>query len=103
MQCDVNSDAVDGDVTRTRSRSPQRSLSATLLDQDFPPVQRYRQQKLIARFNDMFAVDRLNAMDILRQYTEVGDHENNQRIVFAAIQVNFNPSKNFDGFAKREQ
>lgn len=89
-------DAVDGGdvvVERPRSRSPLRS-SGSYVDQILEPaVQRYRQQKLIARFNDMFAVDRLNAMDILRQYTEVGDHENNQRILFAAIQEAFRATR----------
>jgi hypothetical protein len=49
------------------------------------PVQRIRQQNCIARFNDMFAQDRLDAMDTLRRYSD--DHENNQRIVFAALSV----------------
>lgn len=48
-------------------------------------TQRVRQQNLITRFNDMFAQDRLDAMDILRRYSD--DHENNQRIVFAVMQV----------------
>lgn len=49
------------------------------------PVQRIRQQNYIARFNDMFAQDRLDAMDTLRRFSD--DHENNQRIIFAAISV----------------
>ena len=49
------------------------------------PVQRIRQQNCVARFNDMFAQDRLDAMDTLRRYSD--DHENNQRIVFAALNV----------------
>ena len=48
-------------------------------------TQRVRQQSLITRFNDMFAADRLDAMDILRRYSD--DHENNQRIVFSVLQV----------------
>ena len=49
------------------------------------PVQRVRQQNLIARWNDSFSQDRLDAMDTLRRYSD--DYENNQRIIFAAIQV----------------
>ena len=48
-------------------------------------IQRTNQQKLIGRFNDMFSVDRLEAMATLRLYSD--DHENNQRIIFAAVQV----------------
>ncbi|KAL8622224.1 hypothetical protein ACOMHN_043747 [Nucella lapillus] len=55
------------------------------------PVQRIRQQNLVARFNDMFAQDRLDAMDTLRRYSD--DHENNQRIVFAAINEAFSAAK----------
>ena len=53
-------------------------------------TQRVRQQNLITRFNDMFAQDRLDAIDILRRYSD--DYENNQRIVFAVIQVDWNES-----------
>lgn len=49
------------------------------------PVQRVRQQNLVARFNDMFAQDRLDALDTLRRYSD--DHENNQRIIYTAISV----------------
>jgi len=51
------------------------------------PVQRIRQQNAVARFNDMFAQDRLDAMDTLRRYSD--DHENNQRIIFAALTVSW--------------
>ncbi|KAK7097083.1 mitochondria-eating protein-like isoform X4 [Littorina saxatilis] len=54
-------------------------------------VQRIRQQNLIARFNDMFAQDRLDAMDTLRRYSD--DHENNQRIIFAAISEAFSAAR----------
>jgi hypothetical protein len=60
-------------------------LSSVLLDNE--STQGYRQRKLVTRFNDLFAVDRRNAMDILRQFTDTDDLENHQRIVFAAIQV----------------
>ncbi|XP_005094633.1 mitochondria-eating protein isoform X1 [Aplysia californica] len=54
-------------------------------------LQRIRQQNLIARFNDMFAQDRLSTMDTLRRYSD--DHENNQRIIFACMQEAFNTAK----------
>ena len=59
-----------------------RSLSP--LDPD-DVSQRVRQQNLITRFNDMFAQDRLDAMDTLRRYSD--DHENNQRIIMTTMQV----------------
>ncbi|XP_076446859.1 mitochondria-eating protein-like [Babylonia areolata] len=55
------------------------------------PVQRIRQQNAVARFNDLFAQDRLDAMDTLRRYSD--DHENNQRIIFAAINEAFTQAK----------
>ncbi|XP_048776362.1 mitochondria-eating protein-like isoform X5 [Ostrea edulis] len=55
------------------------------------PVQRVRQQNYISRWNDMFSQDRLDAMDTLRRYSD--DYENNQRIIFLAIQEAFSVSK----------
>ncbi|KAK3588729.1 hypothetical protein CHS0354_019195 [Potamilus streckersoni] len=55
------------------------------------PVQRVRQQNLISRWNDMFSQDRLDAMDTLRRFSD--DYENNQRIVFAAVQEAFSVAK----------
>lgn len=43
-----------------------------------------RQDSLISRFNDLYSRDRMNAMDLLRHYSSF---ENNQRIIFAAVQV----------------
>ena len=40
----------------------------------------------------MFAADRLDAMDILRRYSD--DHENSQRIVFSVMQVKLKKRKN---------
>ncbi|XP_076468508.1 mitochondria-eating protein-like isoform X3 [Babylonia areolata] len=54
-------------------------------------VQRIRQQNAVARFNDMFAQDRLDAMDTLRRYSD--DHENNQRIIFTALSEAFSAAK----------
>ncbi|XP_064609035.1 mitochondria-eating protein-like [Liolophura sinensis] len=65
-----------------------RSSSVLSLDD---PVQRVRQHNLISRFNDMFAQDRLDAMDTLRRYSD--DHENNQRILFSAIYEAFSVAK----------
>ena len=47
-----------------------------------------RQEALITRFNDLYLRDRLSAMDILRTYSD--NYENNQRIVFSAVQVKKN-------------
>ncbi|XP_046579442.1 mitochondria-eating protein-like isoform X1 [Haliotis rubra] len=55
------------------------------------PVQRVRQQNLVARFNDMFAQDRLDALDTLRRYSD--DHENNQRIIYCAVSEAFSTAK----------
>ncbi|XP_052078486.1 mitochondria-eating protein-like isoform X1 [Mytilus californianus] len=55
------------------------------------PVQRVRQQNLISRWNDMFSQDRLDAMDTLRRYSD--DYENNQRIIFLALQEAFSVAK----------
>uniref|UniRef100_A0A8W8LBZ1 Mitochondria-eating protein n=1 Tax=Magallana gigas TaxID=29159 RepID=A0A8W8LBZ1_MAGGI len=41
--------------------------------------------------NDMFSQDRLDAMDTLRRYSD--DYENNQRIIFLAIQEAFSVAK----------
>ena len=42
----------------------------------------------------MFAADRLDAMDILRRYSD--DHENNQRIVFSVMQVQLKKGKKIE-------
>ena len=48
-------------------------------------VQRVRQAHLVTRFSDMFARDRMDAMDILRNHCD--DHELNQKIVSTCVQV----------------
>ena len=48
-------------------------------------TQRVRQESLINRYNDVFSIDRLNAMDTLGRYQS--DYEMNQRICNAVIQV----------------
>ena len=81
-------------LARSRSRSPVRaalrSSSAHRCRHASPlavdnATQVIRQESLISRFNDMYVRDRLDAMDILRVYSD--DYENNQRIVFTALQV----------------
>ncbi|THD24104.1 Mitochondria-eating protein [Fasciola hepatica] len=47
------------------------------------PVQRNRQQNLIARFNDLFSSSRVEAMAILRRYLD--DYDMNQMIVFQVV------------------
>lgn len=49
-----------------------------------------RQESLTSRFNDLHTRDRMNAMDLLRHYS---NFENNQRIVFAAVQEAFAVAK----------
>ncbi|PAA90755.1 hypothetical protein BOX15_Mlig011670g1 [Macrostomum lignano] len=55
------------------------------------PVQRSRQQTLVARFNDAFSVSRLEAMETLRRYYD--DQVNNQKIVYAAVLEAFSAAK----------
>lgn len=71
-------------MLRLRAKSPLARDNST---------QVIRQENLIARYNEMFARDRLDAMDILRIYSD--DYENNQRIVYSAIQVGFFVKFNF--------
>lgn len=89
----------------TRPRSPTAlglisdcfgSAESDALDVDQGPssddsphgiVQKYRQQRLVARFDDMFIRDRLNALDVLRQYSD--DQETNKKILFRAMQESF--------------
>jgi hypothetical protein len=86
----VNGDAdLPASLSRSRSLSPlPRSMSPFSPDD---VTQRVRQQSLISRFNDMFAQDRLDAMDTLRRFSD--DYENNQRIVFSATQEAFTTAR----------
>lgn len=80
-------------ASRPSSPGPQRSLSragTSPLDAD-DVTQRVREQALITRYSDLFALDRLDALDTLRRYTD--DIENNQRIVFSALQESFTAAK----------
>ena len=49
------------------------------------PLESVRESTLIQRFNDLYARERLNAMDILR--TVSADYDLNQRICFTVVQV----------------
>jgi hypothetical protein len=83
----LTSDSVNGgDVAVTSS--PRQLLTSSTFVIDESPSERYQQQKLITRFNEMFSRDRLEAMNTLRQ-CQNGDHENSQRIVFSAVQESF--------------
>ena len=86
-QCLICSDVEELKPRRPLSRpsSPfSRPSSPFALDD---VTQRVRQQNLITRYNDMFAQDRLDAMDTLRRYSD--DHENNQRILHTTVQVEY--------------
>ena len=48
-------------------------------------TQLIRQDLLVKRFDDLFSRDRLAAMDCLRAFSD--NYENNQRIIFATVQV----------------
>jgi len=60
----------------TRASSPLSTSDVT---------QRIRQEALINRYNDIFSIDRLSAMDTLGRYQD--DYDMNQRICFTVIQV----------------
>ncbi|KAJ8028846.1 Mitochondria-eating protein [Holothuria leucospilota] len=53
--------------------------------------QRVRQTSLVSRFSDLFAKDRMDAMDVLRNHCQ--DHELNQKIVFTCVQEAFHAAK----------
>ena len=81
--------------SRRRSLSPVRPLSPT---RSFVPItssdsslQQIRENTLIQRFNDLYARERLNAMDLLR--TVSGDYDMNQRICFTVVQEAFSVAK----------
>jgi len=75
---------------RRRSLSPVRSLTpiarpliSSISSDD--SIQKIRESTLIQRFNDLYARERLDAMDTLRTVSD--DYEMNQRICFNIIQV----------------
>lgn len=63
-------------ASRIRAISPMSPNHCTQL---------IRQDLLVKRFDDLFSRDRLAAMDSLRGFSD--NYENNQRIIFAAVQV----------------
>ncbi len=94
-------------VTRSRSPSPfercSRSTSRTSVVRSCSRLratspmspnhctQLIRQDLLVKRFDDLYSRDRLCAMDSLRAFSS--NYENNQRIIFAAVQASFNVAK----------
>ena len=80
---------------RRRSLSPARSLISLSSSSD-ESLQKLRENTLIQRFNDLYARERLDAMDILRSVSDdyemnrnnlIFDWQKNQRICFTIIQV----------------
>jgi len=69
-------------ASRIRAISPMSPNHCTQL---------IRQDLLVKRFDDLFSRDRLAAMDSLRGFSD--NYENNQRIVFAAVQASFATAK----------
>jgi hypothetical protein len=76
-------------LSPTRSLLPTRSLSPTrslLLSSSVDSsLQKIREDTLIQRFNDLYARERLNAMDILRSVSD--DYDLNRRICYSVVQV----------------
>jgi len=68
--------------SRLRATSPMSPNHCTQL---------IRQDLLIKRFDDLYSRDRLCAMDSLRAFSD--NYENNQRIIFAAVQAAFSVAK----------
>ncbi len=52
---------------------------------DYGSLQKIREDTLIQRYNDLYARERLDAMDTLR--TVGGDYDMNRRICYSVIQV----------------
>ena len=83
-------------ISPCRSRPLSRSSSPFRLPSDSPLspnhcTQIVREEMLISRFNDLFTCERLNAMDTLRNFCD--NYENNQRIIFSAVQEAFSVAK----------
>jgi hypothetical protein len=68
---------------RRRSLSPVRPIISSTLATD--SLQKIRENTLIQRFNDLYARERLDAMDTLRAVSD--DYAMNQRICFNIVQV----------------
>jgi hypothetical protein len=74
---------------RRRSLSPVRPIISSTLATD--SLQKIRENTLIQRFNDLYARERLDAMDTLRAVSD--DYAMNQRICFNIVQEAFSVSK----------
>jgi hypothetical protein len=91
----IRSRPVSPCMLRSRSPSPCRfsrpASACSLRLRATSPIspnhctQLIRQDLLSKRFDDLYSRDRLAAMDILRAFSD--NYENNQRIIFATVQV----------------
>jgi len=70
-------------LSPVRSLSPVRPLLSPLSTDS--SLQKLREDTLIQRYNDLYARERLNAMDILRSVSS--DYDMNRRICYRVIQV----------------
>merc|ERR1712002_1223400 len=83
-------------LRRSRARSPVRLRSPSPLRRSLSPTRAeltnsIRHSRLVARFNDLYAVDRLDMQDRLRRY--VDDDETIKRIIFIAVCESFHAAK----------
>jgi hypothetical protein len=74
-----------------RQHQPPHQLRATSPTSPTHCTQLIRQDLLLKRFDELFCRERLAAMDSLRSFSDC--HENNQRILFAAVQAAFAVAK----------
>lgn len=103
LRCEVNilrseKEIEQDSLIRVRSRSPSpiRRRSLSPLRRSFSPTRAeltnsIRHSRLVARFNDLYAVDRLDMQDRLRRY--VDDDEMVKRIIFIAVCESFHVAK----------
>ncbi|TGZ70499.1 hypothetical protein CRM22_003167 [Opisthorchis felineus] len=86
-----SSDSLDAYPGERISGNTHGSLNgiSPLSTQD--PIQRSRQQLVVMRFNELFSGGRIEAMNLLRRYSN--DHDMNQSIIFNAIMESFNVAR----------
>ncbi|MEE6462068.1 hypothetical protein FKM82_001479 [Ascaphus truei] len=89
---------LQGRLSRSRSPSPPRHSSRSsspFTRSESPTVARLtdasRHSRLVSRFNDIYATDRLDAQNLLRRY--IDDLEMVQRIIFTATVESFHAAK----------